>query len=114
MLNYGAGDILEIVPADGGETMLLPFNEATAPKFDFATGVIVVAPPVEVEGDERVLRQRRSYLSRPSISGSMLSGVSVGAWRATTWPSRPTTNFVKFHLIASVPKMPGAASFSAL
>ncbi len=33
VLNYGAGDILEIAAADGGETILLPFNEATAPSW---------------------------------------------------------------------------------
>ena len=115
VLNYGAGDILEIAPADGGETNLLPFNATTAPLVDFAAGVIVVAPPVEVEGESSApLRRGRGYLSSPAISASMLSGVSVGAWRATTWPSRPTTNLVKFHLIASVPRMPGAASLSTL
>jgi 16S rRNA processing protein RimM len=52
VLNYGAGDILEIAPADGGETILLPFNDATAPTIDFAAATLVVAPPAEVEGEE--------------------------------------------------------------
>ena len=50
--NFGAGDIIEIAPADGGETLLLPFNKTVAPEIDFASGRIVVAPPQEVEGDE--------------------------------------------------------------
>ena len=50
--NFGAGDILEIAPADGGETLLLPFNKTVAPEIDFVGGRIVVAPPQDVDGDE--------------------------------------------------------------
>ena len=50
--NYGAGDILEIQPAGGGETLLLPFNKAVAAEIDFAAGRIVVVPPREIEGEE--------------------------------------------------------------
>ncbi len=49
--NYGAGDILEIAPANGGETLLLPFTRAAAPEIDFAGGRIVVAPPREIDGE---------------------------------------------------------------
>ena len=31
VLNYGAGDILEIEPEGGGETALLPFTDAVVP-----------------------------------------------------------------------------------
>src|SRR6202035_6201057 len=37
--------------------------------------------------------------SNASISLFRLSGVAVGAWRATTLPERSTRNLVKFHLI---------------
>ncbi|MEX0751891.1 MAG: ribosome maturation factor RimM [Xanthobacteraceae bacterium] len=47
--NFGAGDILEIQPAEGGATMMLPFNEATAPTVDIAGGRIVVVPLAETE-----------------------------------------------------------------
>ena len=50
--NYGAGDILEIAPAGGGETILIPFNDDFAPQVDFAAGRIVVVPPVMVGGEE--------------------------------------------------------------
>jgi 16S rRNA processing protein RimM len=50
--NFGAGDILEIAPVDGGETLLLPFSKAVAPEIDFAGGRIVVAPPREIDGEE--------------------------------------------------------------
>ena len=50
--NFGAGDILEIIPADGGETLLLPFTKAVASEIDFAGGRIVVAPPREIDGEE--------------------------------------------------------------
>jgi 16S rRNA processing protein RimM len=49
--NFGAGDILEIAPADGGETLLLPFTKAVATDIDFDAGRIVVAPPGEVDGE---------------------------------------------------------------
>ncbi len=49
--NYGAGDILEIAPAEGGETLLLPFTRGVAPAIDFAAGRIVIEPPREVEDE---------------------------------------------------------------
>jgi 16S rRNA processing protein RimM len=49
--DFGAGDILEIAPEGGGETLLLPFTKAVAPEIDFATGRIVVEPPAEIEGE---------------------------------------------------------------
>jgi 16S rRNA processing protein RimM len=51
ILNHGAGDILEIAPPDGGETLLLPFTRAVAPEIDFAGRRIVVVPPAEIEGE---------------------------------------------------------------
>jgi 16S rRNA processing protein RimM len=50
--NYGAGDILEIAPEGGGETLLMPFNRAVAVEIDFAGGRIVIEPPREVEGED--------------------------------------------------------------
>ncbi len=49
VLNFGGGDILEIAPAGGGETLLLPFTRACVPSVDLAQSVFVVVPPVEVE-----------------------------------------------------------------
>ena len=51
LMNHGAGDVLEIAPADGGETLLLPFTKSVAPRIDFAAGRIVIEPPREVEND---------------------------------------------------------------
>ena len=45
MQNFGAGDLLEIEPATGGLTLMLPFNETIVPTVDIAGGRIVVAPP---------------------------------------------------------------------
>ena len=45
--NFGAGDLIEIEPADGGATIMLPFNEATVPTVDIAQQKIVIEPPVE-------------------------------------------------------------------
>jgi 16S rRNA processing protein RimM len=51
LMNHGAGDVLEIAPADGGETLLLPFTKSVAPRIDFAAGRVVIEPPSEVEDD---------------------------------------------------------------
>lgn len=50
--NHGAGDILEIAPEAGGETLLLPFTKAVAVAIDFSSGRIVIELPDEVEGEE--------------------------------------------------------------
>jgi len=51
VLSYGAGDILEIAPSEGGETLLLPFNDTTFPDIDFSGGVITIVPPAIVDGE---------------------------------------------------------------
>ena len=52
LMNYGAGDVLEIAPAQGGETLLLPFTQRVAPRIDFDAGRIVIEPPGEVEDED--------------------------------------------------------------
>jgi len=49
--NFGAGDILEIVPGGGGETLMFPFTKAVVPLVDIAGGRVVIEPPMEVEGE---------------------------------------------------------------
>ena len=49
LMNYGAGDILEIAPADGGDTVLIPFAKAVAREIDFEAGRIVIERPREIE-----------------------------------------------------------------
>ena len=44
--NFGAGNLIEIEPADGA-TIMLQFNETTVPFVDVAGGKIVVEPPVD-------------------------------------------------------------------
>ena len=51
IVNHGAGDVLEIAPAAGGETLLLPFTRQVAPEIDFAGGRIVIKPPLEIDGE---------------------------------------------------------------
>ncbi len=43
--NYGAGDLIEIAPVDGGPSMLLPFTRAAVPEVDTAGGRVVIDPP---------------------------------------------------------------------
>lgn len=52
VLDFGAGDILEIEPADGGRPVMLPFTLAAVPVVDIAGGRLVAEPPVEVIGED--------------------------------------------------------------
>jgi 16S rRNA processing protein RimM len=47
--NFGAGDIIEVAPSDGGESLLVAFTETAVPEVDIAGGRIVVVPPEEFE-----------------------------------------------------------------
>ncbi|MCC3245773.1 ribosome maturation factor RimM [Methylocystis sp. WRRC1] len=49
--NFGAGDILEVTPPDGGETLMFPFTRAVAPVVSIAEGRVIIEPPMEI-GDE--------------------------------------------------------------
>jgi len=51
--NYGAGDILEIAPEGGGETLLLAFTKAVAVEIDFTAGRIVVEPPLVIDAEDQ-------------------------------------------------------------
>ncbi|CAO4164491.1 ribosome maturation factor RimM [Methylorubrum aminovorans] len=46
--NYGGGDLLEIRPAVGGPTALLPFTKAFVPSLDLAGGKVVADPPQDL------------------------------------------------------------------
>ena len=50
--NFGAGDILEIAPAVGGASRLVPFTKAAVSDIDVAAGRITVVLPDEVEVKE--------------------------------------------------------------
>jgi 16S rRNA processing protein RimM len=56
MHNFGAGDIIEIMPVGTGQPVMFAFNEVTVPKIDLEAKQIVLVPPAEVEahgeGDE--------------------------------------------------------------
>jgi 16S rRNA processing protein RimM len=43
--NFGAGDLLEIRPAIGGATFLVPFDRETVPEVDVEGGWLRVVPP---------------------------------------------------------------------
>jgi 16S rRNA processing protein RimM len=49
--NFGAGDIIEIAPAQGA-TLMLPFTDAVVPTVDIAGGRVVIEMPGEIDGDE--------------------------------------------------------------
>jgi 16S rRNA processing protein RimM len=45
--NFGAGDLIEIKPVNGGVTKILRFDETTVPAVDLAAGQLVVDLPAE-------------------------------------------------------------------
>lgn len=53
IVNYGGGDILEIAPSEGGDTILLPFTKEFVPLVDMKAGRLTVASPVEIDGEDR-------------------------------------------------------------
>jgi 16S rRNA processing protein RimM len=50
--NFGAGDLIEVRPAAGGMTVMLPFTEAVVPVVDVAGDRIVVDPPAGAFKDD--------------------------------------------------------------
>ena len=49
ILNFGAGDLVEIKPDGGGEAVMVPFTDAAVPEIDMAARRIVVRPLTETE-----------------------------------------------------------------
>ena len=47
--DHGAGDVIEVAPAGGGETLLIPFTREAVPEVDPAAGRIVADPLPEVD-----------------------------------------------------------------
>lgn len=43
--NYGAGDLIDIKPAKGGPSVLMPFTKAFAPHVDTTRRIVTIAPP---------------------------------------------------------------------
>lgn len=52
VLNFGAGDLIEIAPDGGGEKLMLPFTAANVPTIDLKAGRVVVVPPAVIEAKE--------------------------------------------------------------
>ena len=59
VVNYGAGDMLEIDRAGGG-SVLVPFTRAAVPVVDVAGGRVVVDPPEGLLSDERPVEEEAS------------------------------------------------------
>ena len=82
-MNYGAGDILEIAPAEGGETLLLPFTKRVAPRIDFDAGRIVIEPPREVE-DEDVAPEAHRMVAK-GAGGGYTQGLARARFIRRRW-----------------------------
>jgi len=53
VVNYGAGDLIEISRHGQKETELVPFSTAFVPEIDIAAGRLVVLMPQEADEDEK-------------------------------------------------------------
>jgi 16S rRNA processing protein RimM len=62
--NFGAGDLIEVAPAEGGPSLLLPFTKEGVPTVDIAGGRIVIDPPADAAADEPSSRVALSYKER--------------------------------------------------
>lgn len=51
--NYGAGDLIEVRPANGGDTLLFPFTRAVVPEIDIARRRVVIVAPAEIDGEDK-------------------------------------------------------------
>ena len=80
--NFGAGDIIELRPASGGQTWLLPFTKAAVPKVDIAGGRIVIDPAHLAKPEPH---QDRSGQERPPAkSGKNKPGKATGKGTSDT------------------------------
>jgi len=61
--NFGAGDVVEIAPAGGGQTLMLPFTETAVPAVDLKAGRVVVVLPAEETAEEVVVPDDRASAS---------------------------------------------------
>ncbi len=92
--NFGAGDMIEIVPQSGGASYYLPFTEEVVPEIDFENGVLVAVPPVEVSerdekdphpepvegrgaGDQPALRQAQDEVDQEARQAEGLEGKQI-------------------------------------
>lgn len=50
--NYGAGDLLEIRPANGGRTLMIALTREAVPEIDLDGSRVVVVPPEEIDDDD--------------------------------------------------------------
>ena len=47
--NYGGGDLIEVRPATGGETVLFPFTRTVVPDIDLAARRVTIVAPEETD-----------------------------------------------------------------
>jgi len=68
--NFGAGDIIEIAPANG-PTIMLPFSNAVVRVVDISGGKLVIERPAEIDGERP---QDSSHTSLEKSDGNSSKG----------------------------------------
>jgi 16S rRNA processing protein RimM len=79
--NFGASDLLEIRPATGGPTVLLPFTEEVVPVVDIGSGRLVLDPP------DGAMKPSPLAGEGGEAKPSRVRGVSHGSTEPLTRPS---------------------------
>ena len=92
MQNFGAGDLIEIAPAAGGPSVLLPFTKAFVPVVDVAAGrVVIIKLPSEPSPRARVPSPLAGEGGERTQSESRVRGRSSAKPLTRSEPSaRPT------------------------
>ena len=52
LLNFGAGDLLEVRDPRSGDTFLYPFTKAVVPTIRIAEGFLIISPPLDADPGE--------------------------------------------------------------
>lgn len=87
VFDFGAGDLLEIAPSDGGATVMMAFTEDNVPSVDIAGGKLIADPPLgtfeteEEKAKPKPRKRRRSPKAREKALAREKAGAreNVGA-----------------------------------
>ena len=83
--NFGAGDLIEITAADGGEPLLVPFTDDAVPAVDIKARRIVVVPPAADRVTDDVARHRAHDLSRDVSRAARRRASPARRWPPGLW-----------------------------
>src|SRR5262249_60337900 len=91
--NFGAGDLIELKPADSAQTELLPFDAATVPEVNVRGGTIVINPSaVAGQRGEPSRRSARKAALAPTADRSRRPRSKLSRKGGRAWRGGPTVS----------------------